>query len=61
MIHNKHIFKFLANAVLVFTFVTTTTQASFDFFKKLKEVTILAVDTNKANLAMRGPEPPIDR
>lgn len=60
MINNKHIFKFLANATLVLTFVVSTTNASSDFFKKLKDLVTVKADTTSSNITMAGPTPPYD-
>lgn len=58
MINNKHIFKFLANAALSFVLVTSTTHASSDFFKKLKDLVTVKADTTSSNVTMAGPTPP---
>lgn len=60
MIHNKHIFKFLSTTAFVFTLVTSTAQASFNFFAKLQELTTVKANDNKCNLGMLHTTPPRD-
>ncbi len=52
MLYNKNIFKFFVNILLVFAFVTSTTQALTEFLDG-------SSSTRKSNVSAMTPEPPL--